>query len=114
MDAVAVRRILAADAGGRLATYGTLRPGEPNVSVLESYGGSFVAGSVVGERTRDGWRGYPGLTADGGDTVPVSLLTEARIDWNEVDDFEGPGYRRRRMVVSTEQGPLLSNVYVLA
>jgi gamma-glutamylcyclotransferase (GGCT)/AIG2-like uncharacterized protein YtfP len=63
----------------------------------------------------DGWRGYPGLRLDGGGPVPVRVLRTDRLDWSDLDDFEGPGYRRRRVVVRLTDGTVvMASTYVLA
>lgn len=115
MDAVAVRHLLAADARGWLAVYGTLAPGQPNADILRTADGSWHQGTVRGTRLADGWQGYPGLRLDGAGEVPVQVLRTDRLDWADLDAFEGPGYRRRRAVVRLEDGTaVVASTYVLA
>lgn len=115
MDAVAVRHLLAADALGWLAVYGTLAPGQPHAELLRTVDGSWHRGTVQGTRLADGWRGYPGLRLDGAGPVPVQVLRTDRLDLADLDAFEGPGYRRRRVVVRLEdRAAVVASTYVLA
>ncbi len=115
MDAVAVRHVLAADAGSRLAVYGTLAPGQANDAVLRPYGGTWARGTLRGRRLDDGWRGYPGLEPGGEGAVDVDVLLDATVDWDAVDAFEGTGYRRRRVVATMADGTArVVSTYVLS
>ncbi len=83
-----------------LAAYGTLRPGEINHHVLKDMDGYWVDGIIKGyvfEVTWGGAEGFPGFYPDpDGHNVPVSVLVSEKWDrnWDRVDRFEGPGYRR--------------------
>lgn len=97
----------------RLATYGTLRPGEENHWVVRGIAGEWRDGTVRGWTYPLGFgpaEGYPGFTADpDGPPVAVSVLTTdpATLDrhWREIDDFEGPGYRRVEIDVALDAVP---------
>lgn len=93
-----------------LATYGTLKPGEQNHWVVRTIAGTWREGTVLGWTYPLGFgpaEGYPGFTADpAGRPVPVAVLSSARLDrhWREIDEFEGPGYRRVRIDVEFDDG----------
>jgi gamma-glutamylcyclotransferase (GGCT)/AIG2-like uncharacterized protein YtfP len=83
-----------------LAVYGTLAPGRPNHHVVAPLGGEWTEGVIEGDLHPVGWAatyGYPAfLPRPGGPAVPVHVLTAPTLAaaWPELDDFEGPGYRR--------------------
>lgn len=91
-----------------LVLYGTLRPGEDNHWVVRAIPGRWRRGTVRGwtyEATWGSAAGYPGFTADpAGNRVPVDVLSSDELEghWRRLDDFEGPGYRRRRIDVDLE------------
>lgn len=84
----------------RLATYGTLRPGESAFGLLAPLGGSWTHGFVVGWLSLDGFGrtgGYPGVILDPeGERIPVAVLESPLLErwWDAVDDYEGPDYER--------------------
>jgi gamma-glutamylcyclotransferase (GGCT)/AIG2-like uncharacterized protein YtfP len=104
----------------RLAVYGSLRPGEENHHHVADLVGEWRAGEVRGLLHEAGWgaaRGYPGILRDpAGRRVPVQLLESRALParWERLDDFEGPGYRRILIVVDTDRGPVVANIYALA
>ena len=83
-----------------LATYGTLMPGGENHWLVRNISGDWTDGHVFGWAYPIGFGpadGYPGVTLDAsGPRVPVAVLSSDRLDrhWRELDEFEGPGYRR--------------------
>lgn len=87
----------------RLATYGSLRPGEQHHDVMA---GLEVVGSGLVRGVVDDWEGYPILTPDPqGDEVAVVVF--GGIDperWAALDDFEGPAYRRTTVQVRLDDG----------
>ncbi|MDW3217051.1 MAG: gamma-glutamylcyclotransferase family protein [Acidimicrobiales bacterium] len=95
-----------------LATYGTLMPGEENHWVVRGIAGTWTNGTVAGWTYPIGFgpaEGYPGFTADpAGPAVEVAVLTceAGRLakHWREIDEFEGPGYRRMEIDVVMEGG----------
>ena len=111
---------LASEADCRLAVYGSLAPGRPNHHQLHGLSGRWIDGSVGGELRREGWGsdlGYPALVLDpDGRSVAVLVLESPDLPdhWDRLDRFEGPGYRRTVIAVSTAEGNLLANIYVLA
>lgn len=98
----------------RLATYGSLRPGEQHHDLtadLDVVGSGFVVGVL------DDWEGYPILSLEptGG---PVGVVVFGGLDadrWAELDAFEGPAYRRDLVDVHLEDGRVLgAQCYVRA
>lgn len=61
--------------------------------------------------------GYPGLILDP-EAAPVEVVVfesrELPQHWHRLDAFEGPGYRRVAVDVSTAEGDLPASIYVLA
>ena len=104
----------------RLATYGTLAPGRPNHGQLAGLSGRWLVGHVRGSLVEAGWGaefGYPGLILDAdGSSVEVDVFESSalRDHWHSLDAFEGPGYRRVAVDVSTAEGVLPASIYVLA
>lgn len=90
--------------------YGTLQPGESNHWVVRQIKGDWLAGTVRGYKFEISWGpadGYPGVILDaGGPEIEVTVLTADNLDphWREIDDFEGPGYRRIKCDVTLEDG----------
>ena len=100
----------------RLATYGTLSPGESNFAQLADLKGTWSRGTVRGHRLPTGTgpaAGYPVFHADpSGPEVPVHLLESPDLPahWPRLDAFEGEGYRRGLIEVDTADGPVLANI----
>jgi gamma-glutamylcyclotransferase (GGCT)/AIG2-like uncharacterized protein YtfP len=103
----------------RLATYGTLAPGRANHGQLSDLHGRWLAGHVRGVLVDAGWGatlGYPGLILDAdGPMVEVQVFESEELvrEWSRLDAFEGPGYRRVPIEVSTADGPASASIYVL-
>ena len=104
----------------RLATYGTLAPGRQNHGQLIDLPGRWLVGHVRGSLVDAGWGaklGFPALILDpGGAPVEVFVFeSEALFEqWPRLDAFEGSGYRRVAVDVSTPEGVLPASIYVLA
>jgi gamma-glutamylcyclotransferase (GGCT)/AIG2-like uncharacterized protein YtfP len=104
----------------RLATYGTLAPGRQNHDQLSDLPGRWVTGQVRGALVEAGWGaklGYPALVLDpDGSPVEVFVFESGALPhhWHRLDAFEGDGYRRIAVDVSTEEGDLPASIYVLA
>ncbi len=101
----------------RLAVYGTLRPGESNHHLIAGLAGTWTRGTVPGRTYTARWsglEGYPALRLDPcGDPVEVWVLTSPELTrcWDRLDAFEGPGYRRVRTTVATDDGPVAAWIY---
>ena len=108
------------EAERRLITYGTLGPGRPNHGQLSELPGRWLAGHVHGNLVEDGWgasMGYPGLILDAkAPPVAVEVFESEALpeQWERLDTFEGPGYRRVATDVATAEGVLRASIYVLA
>jgi gamma-glutamylcyclotransferase (GGCT)/AIG2-like uncharacterized protein YtfP len=104
----------------RLAVYGTLAPGRPNHHVVAPLGGEWTEGVIEGELHAVGWAatyGFPAfIPRAGGPAVPVQVLTAAALPaaWPQLDDFEGPGYRRILVPVFTPGGAGERRLYTVA
>ena len=113
-------QMAADEADLRLATYGTLGPGRPNHGQLRDLPGRWLTGQVRGALVEEGWGaglGFPGLVLDAaGPVVEVDVFESKALPqhWHRLDAFEGPGYRRVAVDVSTRDGPLRAYIYVLA
>ena len=103
----------------RLATYGTLAPGEVNSHVLAGLEGRWTKGVVRGWLRDAGWgarHGCPGIELDPhGDPVDVHVFqAEALVaHWDRLDAFEGPEYRRTEVCVTTGDGAVSAYIYAL-
>jgi len=103
----------------RLATYGSLSPGEINHDQLSSLRGRWLKGSVRGILQNTGWgssMGFPGLTLDdSGPEVEVNVFESDELPehWSRLDEFEGDEYRRVIAQVQTPEGMLEANIYVV-
>ena len=104
----------------RLATYGSLRPGECNHHELAGLSGAWQPGTVAGRLIQKGWGadlGYPAIILDQtGGAVPVQLFVSPDLPahWARLDAFEGDGYRRVPVTVMTAQGPVEAWIYAEA
>lgn len=109
-----------ADADRRLAVYGTLAPGRPNHHHLADLGGTWTLGTVRGRLHEAGWgaeMGYPGIVLDpDAPDVAVQVFTSDDLPahWARLDAFEGEGYTRVWVEVTTADGILEASIYVLA
>ena len=104
----------------RLASYGSLAPGQVNHHQLAALKGRWLRGTVQGKRIDAGWGttlGFPGLILDAsGPAVDVYLFESADLPdhWSRLDEFEGAGYRRVVTRVRTADGDLSACIYVVA
>ena len=95
----------------RLFAYGTLAPGRPHAHLLADTPGTWEPAQTAGSLVRDGWGaalGFPALVLDPHSTEAVSgmLLTSEALSkqWDVLDEFEGPGYERVAIIVTTADG----------
>jgi gamma-glutamylcyclotransferase (GGCT)/AIG2-like uncharacterized protein YtfP len=101
----------------RLASYGTLAPGRQHHDQLTGLRGRWVPGFVLGRRITITWGasvGYPGLILDpAGEPVEVAVFLSGDLPahWQRLDAFEGPDYRRTRVIVNIAGEKLPSCIY---
>jgi gamma-glutamylcyclotransferase (GGCT)/AIG2-like uncharacterized protein YtfP len=101
----------------RLASYGSLRPGEVNEAVLQQSGGSWMPGSVRGRVVeRNGLKVLEHPREEVSTPVDVFETSEDTLEWSMLDRFEGTSrYQRVWVVVQLELGYLtVANAYVEA
>src|SRR5215469_5993615 len=102
----------------RLATYGSLSPGQINHDELAALKGQWRRGTVHGKLMNAGWGtalGFPGLILDeSGPAVDVYLFESSDLPdhWSRLDEFEGSGYRRVVTQVCTQEGIVSACIYV--
>ena len=103
----------------RLATYGTLAPGQPNHHQLAGLEGRWLKGRVNGLLVEAGWGaslGYPALVIDpAGSAIGVDVFESIDLPthWARLDAFEGPGYERVVITVHMPTGDVDAYIYVL-
>lgn len=103
----------------RLASYGTLAPGQSNHGQLAHLKGRWFKGTVRGNRTTADWgqwTGYPGFMLHPASTdveVHIFESKELPAHWHRLDTFEGDAYRRVITTAQTENGPLDVSIYTL-
>lgn len=108
------------NAATRLATYGTLAPGQPNHHQLAGLNGRWRTGSVRGDLVAEGWGaelGYPALVLDpNGQPLEVHVFESDDLPdhWPRLDAFEGEGYRRVIADVETSDGTVEAWIHVTA
>lgn len=106
---------------GRLAAYGSLRPGKENHEVVGSLDGRWREGFVRGWLWEEGWgtdMGYPALRWEpDGKRIPVGLFESPDLPahWSRIDAFEGADYVRILVPVRDETGIVaVANLYALS
>jgi len=103
----------------RLATYGTLVPGQINEGQLSELNGRWLTGEVRGRLSDEGWgaeHGCPAMVPDpDGEVIKVHIFESQDLPqhWERLDAFEGPGYQRIPITVSTEDGEIEASIYAL-
>jgi molybdopterin-guanine dinucleotide biosynthesis protein A len=107
-------------AATRLATYGTLAPGQVNHHQLAGLSGTWSTGTIRGHLQAEGWGAMhdcPGirLAADGA-PVEVHIFTSPDLPahWARLDAFEGAEYRRTTTRAELPDGPVAVSIYELA
>ncbi|MEM1298047.1 MAG: HAD-IA family hydrolase [Pseudomonadota bacterium] len=104
----------------RLATYGTLAPGQVNHHHMGGMSGLWSRGTIHGHLHAEGWgakHDCPGIhLAPDGEEVAVHIFTSPDLPdhWARLDAFEGAEYRRVSTMADTPDGPLPVSIYQLA
>jgi hypothetical protein len=99
----------------KLAAYGTLRPGEPNASVMGGVPGEWLDCTLKGERVVS----ISGLAEFQWDLrgveIPAKLLTSASLPhhWDRLDAFEGSAYQRHLLPAAVHGTFVVANCYVV-
>ena len=99
-----------------LFTYGTLMPGEVNHKILGSLVGVWQKGHLKGKLYKLGWGmdyGLPAMRWDPkGQEIPGHLFISKQMDWQLLDNFEGPQYQRVWVLVLANNKVLaVANAY---
>lgn len=97
----------------RLVIYGTLAPGKPNHYVIEDLRGDYCDCSVHGRISEAD--GLPYFTwAPSADSLDAQLFSCRQLPemWNELDRFEGEGYKRRLIPATTDDGLTIASIYL--
>ena len=103
----------------RLATYGTLTPGEVNAHQLEDIDGQWTTGTIRATLVEEGWgaqHGCPGCILDpSGDKIDVFIFESPHLPdhWDRLDSFEGDEYQRSVTIAETKTGSLEVSIYQL-
>ncbi|MEM6913485.1 MAG: gamma-glutamylcyclotransferase family protein [Pseudomonadota bacterium] len=103
----------------RLATYGTLVPGEVNAHQLQALSGQWLKGTVRGHLIEEGWgadHGCPAMTPDpNGPTIEVHVFESHDLPahWSRLDAFEGDEYQRVSIQVTMDKGDVEASIYAL-
>ncbi|MDJ0614701.1 MAG: gamma-glutamylcyclotransferase family protein [Rhizobiaceae bacterium] len=103
----------------RLATYGTLAPGEVNADQLDGLQGEWKQGTIRGDLLKEGWgadHGCPGcLINPNGERIDVFIFESADLPrhWARLDAFEGTEYSRIETMAETKDGLLEVSIYEL-
>jgi gamma-glutamylcyclotransferase (GGCT)/AIG2-like uncharacterized protein YtfP len=86
-----------------LIIYGSLAPGKPNHSKMESIQGEWKAGVVKGGKLESkgwgakmGFNGFVPASSDEQSDIPAQVIFSDQLvaHWAFLDEFEGEGYRR--------------------
>ena len=97
----------------RLVIYGTLAPGKPNHNVIADLGGDYRDCAVHGRISEDD--GFPHFTWVPSEAVlGAQLFTSKQLPgkWDELDRFEGDGYKRRLIPATTDSGLSIASIYL--
>jgi len=99
--------------GERLVIYGTLAPGKANHSVIEDLSGQYCDCSVNGRVSEVD--GLPYFTwTPSGDSLDAQLFSSKQLPekWDDLDRFEGAGYKRRLIPATTDGGLSVASIYL--
>jgi len=96
----------------RLASYGTLRPGESNYHVVADIEGTWLDGQVRGSVAD--YKGYPLFRwSVVGEPIEVKILASDRLPehYPRIDHFEGADYCRILVPVELAENTIVCNIY---
>ena len=98
---------------GRLVIYGTLAPGRENHDVIEDLRGTYCDCAVHGRITEVD--GLPYFTwAPSADSLGAQLFCSNQLPekWDDLDRFEGSGYKRRLIPATSDGGLSVASIYL--
>jgi len=104
----------------RLATYGTLAPGEVNHHQMDGMAGRWTKERVRGVLHHEGWgadHGCPGMTPDpSGEWIDVHIFESSDLPahWDRLDQFEGAEYQRTEITADIDGRDAPVSIYALA
>ena len=97
----------------RLVIYGTLAPGKPNHNVIEDLSGDYRDCSVHGRISEVD--GLPYFTwAPSEASLGAQLFSSRQLPdkWDDLDRFEGDGYKRRLIPAAVDDGLTVASIYM--
>ena len=97
----------------RLVIYGTLAPGKPNHNVIEDLSGVYCDCSVHGRISEVD--GLPYFTwAPSEARLAAQLFSSRQLPdkWDDLDRFEGDGYKRRLIPATVGDGLTVASIYL--
>jgi gamma-glutamylcyclotransferase (GGCT)/AIG2-like uncharacterized protein YtfP len=97
----------------RLVIYGTLAPGKPNHNVIEDLSGDYRDCSVHGRISEVD--GLPYFTwAPSEASLEAQLFSSRQLPdkWDDLDQFEGDGYKRRLIPATVGDGLTVASIYM--
>ena len=97
----------------RLVIYGTLAPGKPNHNVIEDLSGVYCGCSVHGRISEVD--GLPYFTwAPSEASLAAQLFSSRQLPdkWDDLDRFEGDGYKRRLIPATVDDGLTVASIYM--
>ena len=112
--------LIAPGSESRLATYGTLAPGQVNHHHMGGMAGFWSRGTLRGRLIAEGWgaaHNCPGVVLDPeGQEVEVHIFTSPDLPdhWQRLDAFEGAEYHRIAARAETASGEVDVSIYELA
>ena len=97
----------------RLVIYGTLAPGKPNHNVIEDLSGEYRDCAVHGRISEvDGFPHFTWAPSDAGLEALLFSSKQLPGKWDELDRFEGDGYKRRLIPATIDSGLSIASIYL--
>ena len=97
----------------RLVIYGTLAPGKPNHNVIADLGGEYHDCAVHGRISEvDGFPHFTWAPSDAGLGALLFSSKQLPGKWDELDRFEGDGYKRRLIPATVDSGLSIASIYL--
>lgn len=97
----------------RLVIYGTLAPGRENHDVIEDLSGRYSGCTVHGLITEvDGLPYFTWAPAADGLEAQLFCSNQLPEKWDDLDRFEGSGYKRRLIMATSDGGLSVASIYL--